>query len=187
MNARIRLTLIALALAAGCSPPAERTDGGEAPATASAVALADTVLSLERTPCFGFCPVYLLTFDSTGHGVLRGQAPNASFSRDVEVPAEALRMLLDRMEQEGFFSLDTAFTPGHPLCSAAATDHSGAIITVIRGGRRHQIRHYHGCYTEVRPDGQPVRAPALTQLIGFEDAIDSLAGVGQWLDSLRGR
>lgn len=175
--------LAAVALIA-CGPAAERP---AADAAVTAVASGDSALVLERTPCFGFCPVYLLVIDSTGHGTLEGRAPTASFRREVHLSADSLRALLERMDADGFFGLDSAYTPGHRLCEVTATDHPGAIITVAWRGRRHEVRHYLGCYVAGRSDSAPTRAPELLKLVGFEDAIDSLAGVGRWVDSLRGR
>lgn len=183
-----RGVVFALALLVACGQAKPRSEAGaDAPGTAAAAAVSDTVLALERTPCFGFCPVYELIIGSDGRGVLAGRAPTATFRRAVQVSPEAVRALADQMEQGGFLTMDSAYIPGHPLCSMPATDHPGAVITLWRGGQRHQIRHYHGCYAQVPADGPPQPAPELARLRVWEDAIDSLADVGRWVDSLRGR
>jgi len=177
---------LVLAIAA-CAGGTSRTPAADSTA-ADTVTLTsgpgDSLLSLERSPCFGFCPTYVLTFFSGGRAVLEGTAPNATFRRELAVPAARVDSLAQAMASDGFLALDTAYFPGSPGCENAATDHPGSIVTLWQGGTRHQVRYYHGCY----PMGSEGRAPAgIRQLLAWELAIDSLGRTGAWVDSLRGR
>lgn len=182
----LRVAPAALLILAACTGGATRTPAADSTAAVAAgsEAPADTLLSLERTPCFGFCPVYRLSFLSGGRVVLAGTAPNASFRKELRVPAARVDSLARAMATGGFLALDTAYFPGSADCQHAATDHPGSIVTLWQAGTRHEVRYYHGCY----PSNRVQEAPAgIRQLLAWEDAIDSLGRTGEWVDSLRGR
>jgi hypothetical protein len=100
----------------------------------------------------------------------------------------AIASLLSQFDAQGFFQLDSAYTPGHPLCELQATDHPGATLYARIGSRSNRVEHYHGCHGAkgATPD-QPRPAP-LQLLYQLEDAVDSLVGIAAVVDSLkRGR
>lgn len=150
-------------------------------------AATDTVLQLERTVCFGFCPTYVATVTAGGQGHVSGTHRAAGFEHDFTVDTTAIATLLARFDADGFFQLDTAYVPGTPLCELAATDHPGATLFARLGSQAKRVQHYHGCHGAKgsTPD-QPKAAP-LVLLTALEDAVDSLIGTAAIVDSLRGR
>lgn len=166
---------------------------GRAPAPAvkepltTASAPTDTVLQLERTVCFGFCPTYIATVTAGGAVHVSGTHRAAGFERDLTADTATIARLLTRFDTEGFFQLDSAYVPGTPMCELAATDHPGANLFARLGSRSHRVQHYHGCHGAkgATPD-QPKAAPLLL-LTSLEDAVDSLVGMALLVDSLRGR
>ena len=162
-RAQCVLGVLLAAAAAGCHRHREP------PAAAPGPAASDSIV-LERTPCFGACPTYVLTitgsalatFDGTGR--LRGRHGVDTLA------AGAVDALFSRIDSAHTWELAEHYTPGHPAqCSRYATDMPGAVLTIRRGTRRKQIEHYYGC----------AEAPAV--LRDIESAVDSVAGVDRWI------
>ena len=181
----MRASLALCLLLAACAGGAGRTPAADSTA-ADTVALVpspgDSLLRLERSPCFGFCPVYTLTLLADGRGVVKGNAPTATFGREFQVPAARVDSLARAMLAGGFLALDTAYLPGYPGCDHAATDFPSSILTLWQGGTRHEVRYYHGCYPQEADAPPPIR-----HYLAWALAIDSLGRTFEWVDSLRGR
>ncbi len=120
-------------------------------------------LTLERTVCFGGCPVYTVTIHEDGtviyhgerfvdvEGEQIGQIDPATVERMVEVFADA-----------GYFAWDEAYTDRY------VTDVPSVITSVTRNGETHRIERYTG-------DGS---APLLLPYL--ERWLDLMANTGQW-------
>jgi len=169
---------------AGCgrgpSPGASGTSaaGGE-PADTPAIrsGVADSVV-LERSPCFGPCPVYRLVL--TGTGGVRFSAPPAVGGERTgtgSVAPAAVARLLAHAERVGFFGLPGRTAEDSALCPLRATDHPTVTVAVYQGGVAKQVEDYTGCY--VSTDPRRLAAP-LEGLRALEAAIDSVAGVDRW-------
>ena len=66
---------------------------------------ASTVIRLERTPCFGTCPIYSVTIDGTGHGVFRGEGYVCEQSPPpIQIAPEAIARLVQGMLAVDFYS-----------------------------------------------------------------------------------
>ena len=133
-------------------------------------------IALERTPCFGRCPVYRLRIAGTGAVHFEAASPRStadtSFSDSISPSAAGALLALARAI--GFFDLPDEITPANPdVCGLAATDHPSAIVTIAVGDTLKRVNHYHGCHAEV--DG--VYVDAYPRLTAFEAAIDSAARV----------
>lgn len=186
---RYSLPVMAVLLGGACTAPAPGTPARDttraAPATANAAT--DTVLQLERTVCFGFCPTYVASVTAGGQVVLQGTGRAAGYRHASTVDPAAVTALLTRFSTEGFFQLDSAYVPGHPLCGLYATDHPGAQLFARFGSQAKKVNHYHGCRGPKGATPEQDRAAPLVLLLSLEDAVDSLAGTAAVVDSLRGR
>jgi hypothetical protein len=171
----------------GCQGRAPAPAVNEPATSASAMAPTDTVLQIERTVCFGFCPTYVATITASGRGHISGTHGAAGFERDITVDTTALTVLLRRFDAEGFFQLDSAYTPGHPLCDLYATDNPGATLTARIGRQAKRVQHYHGCHGAKGSTPDAPKAAPLALLTSLENAVDSLVGIARVVDSLRGR
>lgn len=122
-----------------------------------------TVISLERSMCFGWCPDYTLRL----HGSGRVEYVGRHFVCDLgkrESTADALevRRLVEAMLAAGFIGL--AWNPG-----ALMTDHETVVTTLLHEGRAFRVSHYHG------DQGAP------RWLSFMEEEIDRVAGSARWL------
>lgn len=175
---------VVLALAA-CQPAPETPP--TTPQTTVTAAPTDTVLRLERTVCFGFCPTYIVSITAGGAAHLQGTRRAEGFQRDLTLDPAAVSALVERFKADGFFELDTAYVPGHPMCDLYATDHPGAQLFARLGDRTRRVTHYHGCRGPRGARPEQDRAAPLLLLNSLEDAVDSLAGIAAMADSLRGQ
>ncbi len=151
--------LLVVALAA-CAP--------RRPATAD-VSSPTPVVTLERTPCFGTCPVY--TVSLSGSGTVRFLGRNHVSKQGeatAEIPRATVDSLLRELEAGGYFDFADAYVMDSPACGQYATDSPTVITTVTAGGRSKTIRHDYGCFA----------APA--ELARLERMIDEVAGTSRW-------
>lgn len=89
--------------------------------------LSDIEITLERTACYGSCPVYSVTIFGDGTVIYDGkQYVRIEGKRIYDIPIEDVEKLVAEFYQVGYFSLDDKYdTP--------ITDHP-TIITSIRVG-----------------------------------------------------
>lgn len=132
-------------------------------------------ISMTRGPCFGACPMYTVTVWGDGRVRFEGAqfvAQRGEHTRTIDPAAAAA--LFAAADSIDFFRLPANITPANErVCGGAWTDMPSAEITIIWAGRVHTVSHYHGC-----PE-----APA--RLTAFENRIDAVAGVAEWIGSTR--
>lgn len=164
--ARVGSGAAALLLAAACGE-AEQAD---AAAAATGLAPADFVsITLERTPCYGYCPAYEVTIHADGRVVYVGHDfVEATGERTATLDAGALDTLLDAVRAADFRALDAAYrTKTREDGTAVSVSDLPTRITTLRTrDGEHRVENYFG------------GPPALAQL---EDTIDRLAGTAAWI------
>jgi Domain of unknown function (DUF6438) len=168
MSRRSTLVLIGAIAACSSSPPS----GSPTPyadTTPEADAVKTPVVTLERTSCFGTCPVYQVTITPAGavrfvgkkHVVKQGEAT-------AEIPTGRVDTLLRELEAGGYFGFEDKYVMDSPACGQYATDSPTVITSATIGDRTKKIRHDHGC------------AGAPPELARLERLIDEVAGADQW-------
>lgn len=131
---------------------------------------ADTLIKMERTRCYGFCPAYELTIREDGTITFIGKEHVAHKGRaEGEMPQENLDTLVQTIRESHFMEI-----PSSPECESRMTDMPSVFLTIEMEGKRHYVNHYHGCRGfEYEED-----------LHNLEEKIDSLAGVNRWVMEL---
>ena len=163
---KLSLGLGTLLFSLACAPRspapllADEAGGGSAPTP---------VITLERTACFGTCPVYRLSVTDDGTVSFEGRAHVPQLGRaSAQVSPKEVDALLSELERAGYFSFASRYTPAEPACGRYSTDSPTAITSVRLESRTKRIEHDYGCGA----------APgALTVL---ERRIDEVLGSGQW-------
>jgi Domain of unknown function (DUF6438) len=127
------------------------------------------VITLERTACFGSCPVYRLAVDEEGKVSYQGTAHVRAIGQaEGRVAPERVQALLSELERAGYLSFAPRYALGEPACGRYATDLPSAISSITTRGQTKRIEHDHGCGA----------APgALTVL---EQRIDEVLGSARW-------
>jgi hypothetical protein len=127
----------------------------------------DTRVMLERTECYGTCPVYSLSIAGDGTVAYFGKKyVSVKGPASKQVSISAVQALVDQMLQVDYFNLSVPAD-----CPAGLyTDAPGATTALTLNGQTHTVYHYHG------------NACAPADLSPLEDAIDALADSAAWLE-----
>jgi Domain of unknown function (DUF6438) len=172
MVGRLALLLLgSIGVVAGCSPRPPSAGPTPAPdAEPAATAAEPPVVTLERTPCFGSCPVYQVSISRSGTVRFVGkQHVTREGEATAEIPAARVDSLLRELEAGGYFGFADAYVMSSPACGQYATDSPTVITSVSAGGRTKTIRHDFGC------DGAP------EELGRLERRIDEVASTAGWI------
>ena len=122
------------------------------------------VISLERGPCFGSCPVYRVVmygdgtvrYDGKDHVRVRG-------SQTAVIAPEKVKELAEEIERIGIFNLRDSYT------EVSVTDAPAVVLYFAKDGKKKQVKHYLGDF----------KAPKTLETI--ETRIDEVAGTGRWM------
>lgn len=128
----------------------------------------DLVIKLERTPCFGPCPVYSVTIDATGNVTYDGvKFVRVEGRQSARISPSRVAALLETAERIGFFGLQDQYrTVRNPDGTVTiVSDLPTTFVTITRGGRSKRVENYLG-------------APA--GLKELEQQIDEAAGITRW-------
>lgn len=151
---------------AGCM-----TRGAAAPqqGAAQSVAIPGSAISLERTACFGGCPVYRISVSPGGMVTYEGKANVRRIgTATTQIAQSEVDALLRELERAGYFTFADRYAPPEPTCRRYSTDSPSAISSATFRGRTKRIEHDYGC------GGVP---GALTVL---EKRIDEVLGSARW-------
>ena len=155
------LCLVTCAPRKDVSPPAENSAG--------ATVAAPPAITLERTACFGGCPVYSLSVSPSGNVAYEGKAHVRRLGpASGQITKQQVNALLTELDQAGYFSFADRYTSGEPACGRYATDSPTVITSANVQGRTKRIEHDYGC------------GAAPGALVVLERRIDDVVGSGQW-------
>lgn len=144
--------VFAAIILASCAPV-------EAPAEEAPVEI-----TLQRTACYGFCPVYTVTISGDGQVRYEGRHfVNVVGPATATIPREDVERLLARFDEIGFDRLRGEYR-------GAMTDLPTTTITLVRDGRRKSVVDY---------GGTSVGMPRAVRDLQAE--IDRVAGTAQWV------
>jgi len=120
-------------------------------------------MTLERTACFGFCPIYKLTVYGNGKVVYEGKRfVKVTGTRTTTISQTAARKLIADFQKLNYFKLQDSYTGGH-------TDAPSAITSLTIGKKQKTVNHY-------------LASPnAPTQLTELENQIDAVVNSKQWI------
>ena len=124
----------------------------------------DLVITLERTPCHGFCPVYKLTIDDDGTVVYEGKDFVSTKDREeTAISQDKVDQLVQEFKKIDYFSLNDEYT------TRIITDAPSVITSITLDGKTKTIEHYHGDFS------------APEELTELEDRIDEIVNSEQWI------
>ena len=129
---------------------------------------ADVVIRLERTSCFGECPVYTVTVNGEGEVTYDGvRAVRVRGIQTRRVPLARVSSLLDMAERIGFFDLADKYpVPDRDGTVPVIDDLSTVFVSITRDGRSKRIEDLVG---------------APERLKELERQIDDVAGTRRWI------
>jgi hypothetical protein len=162
---RIRGALALLVLS-GCA----RREVVPAPGDRSEAAVAAApAFTLDRTACFGSCPIYNVSVWPSGEVNYQGKAHVRHMgAASGRVSPERVSALLSDIEAAGYFGFADRYVSAEPSCGRYATDAPTVTTSVTLGGRTKRVVHDYGCGS----------APGALTIL--ERKIDELADTPQW-------
>jgi hypothetical protein len=129
------------------------------------------VITLERTVCFGTCPIYKLAIFSDGRVEYEGiQYVKKVGKATGRISRAKVNNLVLEFQNIYYFNLPESFTPGTKQCPQVMTDMPSAITSLTWQGRSKIINHYHGCRG----------LNTLELLTRLENKIDEVVKVKKW-------
>ena len=128
--------------------------------------LQSVVITLERTACYGYCPVYKLTVYGDGRIIYEGtKYVKIVGTRTASISDDQIKQLIDEFRKIDYFSLKDSYQ------HLDATDMPGVITSLTIDGQKKTVNHYHG----------DLSAPK--SLTNLENAIDHIVSSDQWVGS----
>ena len=122
------------------------------------------MVSLERTACYGRCPIYKVTVLRDGTVLWEGERfVKTAGKATAKLSAAAVAELAKAFAKADFFALHDKYD------SYDVTDHPSAIVMFDDGKRKKTVHHYHG-------DRSAPKA-----LYELEEAIDYGIGTQRWI------
>jgi len=125
---------------------------------------APVLITLERTPCFGFCPDYTVSIDGEGNVTYNGgRFVAVTGEQHAKASSQDVAALLRAFDAVRFFSLRDAYR-------ANATDLPTTIVTLTRNHHTKRVLDYAGASVGM-PQG----------VIALEQQIDRVAHTEAWV------
>jgi hypothetical protein len=126
----------------------------------------DVVIRLERTSCFGECPVYTVSIDAKGNVTYDGANFVRVEGRQTDrIPVSRVLAILDIADRIGFFDLrDRYRTIRNPDgTETMVTDMPTAFVTITRAGRSKRVEDYLGAPRGLKELEQQIDETARTK------------------------
>ncbi|MFC1968631.1 DUF6438 domain-containing protein [Chloroflexota bacterium] len=134
--------------------------------TPTPVNLKDVAITLERTECFGTCPVYRLTVYGDGTVIYEGiRFVKVQGTIQTAISEDKIKQLVSEFQRIDYFSLKDSYEERN------ATDMPSAFTSLTIDGDKKNVRHYHG----------DLSAPK--ELTELENRIDEIVNSNQWIKS----
>ena len=124
----------------------------------------DVLITLERTACFGTCPVYSVTIKGDGAVVYDGKDfVEVKGKAETTITQDQIDELISEFEKIDYFSLKDSYT------ERTITDSPTVLTSISINGKTKAIEHYHGDFS------------APEKLKYLEDRIDEIINSDQWI------
>lgn len=104
--------------------------------------------TLERTPCYGVCPVYDVTVDEKDYLQFRGKQHVAEQGGSVAspLPSGTYKKLREIAAAHQFDAFDAAYpNADNSNCPRLATDSPSIVVGFLDGGKARTVSVYEGC------------------------------------------
>ena len=131
----------------------------------------DLLITLERTACYGTCPIYKLIIKADGSILFEGERFTKTKGKaEGEISKEKVRKLIEEFKKVDYFNLNGKYD------CYQMTDNPSAVTSIQINGKKKSIDHYHGC-----GDGNDKFEKELSKLTELENNIDEIVGTQKWV------
>lgn len=169
------LAAVALTGCVGADGPAGSIEAAPAPQTTASQPASQPEISsirLQRSPCFGACPVYEIELSSSGQVKYVGDrfVEQTGFHTS-SIQRSDFQAVVEEVKAIHFFSLKDQYRFEPDGCTSWMTDQPTATFIVTADGKDKIVSYYYGC------QGLPIGP----QLEALADAIDEVSGSKRWV------
>src|SRR2546426_8256761 len=106
----------------------------------------DTLITLERTGCYGMCPIYKVSISADGTVLFDGKRfVKRVGSARAAISQDQIRELIVAFEKINYLELRDQYVKPDDGCKQWLTDHPSAITSITSNGRSKSVNHYYGC------------------------------------------
>jgi Domain of unknown function (DUF6438) len=143
-------------------------------------------LRMERTACFGNCPIYILNIQPDGTFVFEGikslekgnlvdkkEKPHGKLSE------EKINQIIAEIDKAEFFALKDSYSGDSGNCPTYWTDSPTVTLSIKLRGKDKTIPHYLGCEENDKPTDKGKIYPQ--QLYNLENRIDEIVETKRWI------
>ncbi len=135
-------------------------------------------LEMNRTLCYGTCPVYNLTVATDGKVVFVGEKFTKTIGNaEGQINPEKIKQLIAEINQSKFFSFKDDYGYESKNCSSTSTDSPSVTLKIKFDGIEKTIKHYQGCFVNETFS----QSNGLKPLTDLENKIDEIVGTKQWI------
>jgi hypothetical protein len=137
-------------------------------------------LTLERTICFGWCPIYRVVIHGDGRVEYEGEDYVKVVGRATnKLSSQQIAQIVTAINDAKYFSLRDRYEYEDDGCPMSVTDSPSVITSVTVGATTKTIHHYYGC-VEPHEQGQPWQVFP-RELTAFDTRIDEIVGTARWV------
>ena len=132
-------------------------------------------VTLQRTECFGLCPMYSVTVSSDRNVRFHGERwIQFDGDRIAQISEDAYQQLLQAVRDARFDTLKPRYRGSSDGCGEYWTDHPSMIIMISSEKKTYQTNFNMGC-----KGGSAAEATARITLLGKQ--IDTILDTGRWI------
>ena len=170
------LLILSISLSAQASVK-EKSQSGLKPKAAKKGNFADSMVSLERSECYGACPIYKVKVFGDGRLIYEGTKYVKIEGKITDkVTSEQFQALMAEFRKARYFTLRNSYEDWKDGCITWRTDASSAITSIRINKRKKSVSHYRGCSS-----GSNKFNRELQRLSKLEDKIDEIIKIHQWI------
>ena len=134
----------------------------------------DLLITLQRTACYGICPIYKLTVKADGSVLFEGEKFVKTTGKvDAKISEEKVKQLIKAFDSADYFSLNGKYDSQNCY---QVTDNPSASTSIQINGKTKSISHYRGCV-----EGTDDFKKELSKLTELENKIDEIVETKRWI------
>ena len=149
-------------------------------------------LRMERSGCYGACPIYNLIVQPSGKVLFDGKVYTETLGNaESFLDREKIERLIAEIEKADFYSLKDFYTTDSGNCPSTSTDSATVKISIKLNSKEKKITHYLGC-TEIQEsikvnpanlvrNFDPSKQIFPQQLYNLENKIDEIIETKRWI------
>jgi hypothetical protein len=128
----------------------------------------ETLITIERTACFGSCPIYSAEIYSDGTVIYKGKDfVKIEGEKRYKIPQVRIKMLIEEFQKANYFSLKDKYETDEN--GMIITDQPTTITSIVLNGKQKKVVNYYGAPKELEK---------------LENKIDDLADLLDYVDPL---